>query len=132
MRSKVSNVAGPGHGLVQRYISMQSKKQCPKGWRVKIDEEYSFQEGKFRPDVFVQYFKVGKQFKIIYEVQDRMGEKTFQKKIKIMTRMIIEHEPFTDQFIGHRVHDLIVIKLENVPPTWEEAFKWIGERVVTP
>ena len=132
MSNKSTNAAGPGHGMAQRFIAMQSKKQCPKGWRVKIDEEYSFQEGKIRPDVFVQFFKPGKQFKVIYEVQDNMGDKTFQRKIKEMTRMIIDHELFNDQFIGHRVHDLIVIKLEGLPDKWKDAWKHIGERVVIP
>lgn len=132
MGNKTSNVGGPGHGLVQRYIAMQSKKQCPKGWRVQIEEEYKFQEGKIRPDVFVQFFSYNKQYKIIYEVQDYMGDKTFEKKIKLMIQMIRDHVEFKDQFKGHKVHDLIVIQLGRVPKTWEEAYEYIGERILIP
>ena len=130
--NKTTNSAGPAHGLAQRYIAMQTKKQCPKGWKVRIEEEYKFNDGRFRPDVFVQFFKPGKQFKVIYEVQDHMGDKTFQKKIVEMTRMIIDNVEFRDQFKGHRVHDLIVIKLDGLPEKWKDAWKYIGERVVIP
>ena len=132
MSNKTSTVAGPGHGMCQRFIAMQSKKQCPKGWRVQIEEEYKFQEGKMRPDVFVQFFSYNKQYKIIYEVQKYMGDKTFQKKIETIRRMIEDHVEFNDQFRGHKVHELIVIQLGKVPDTWKEAYEYIGERILIP
>lgn len=126
-----SNVPGPKHDVAMLFIELWVKKLSVKGWRYLIEPEKVFING-IRADVFVEYFKPGKSFKVIYECQTNLKEGNFIKKVERIKSMIEFEERFDDGYREHKVDEIIVIPVERMPNDINKAYKWVKDWVILP
>lgn len=133
MSLKLTNTPSPKHSLAQTFLYLHGMSKIPPKYNAQVHTEYKIiKEKEMRLDVLMRYWKRNSKKHVVYEIQNKMEEKQFVKKIDNLRNIIKNRIPVTDNFKLFYIDDLVVIDESEIPDDITEAWEWIGERIVWP